>query len=107
MVSIEGEALQFNRSAGIFVTGVWLTIGGPVLGWLGMAAMTSSSIGGLFALIGGAAGIAGSICIAVAIYRALSKIDALHVPAHPQQHAPNQMPYPPSYPPMQGQNYQQ
>lgn len=99
--------MRFNRSAGIFVTGVWLTIGGPLLGWLGMAALTSSSAGGLFALVGVAAGVAGSICIAVAFYRALSKIDALHVPMPPQQYAPSQPPHMPPFPPQGNQHYQQ
>ncbi|QSZ49576.1 hypothetical protein AYX22_14985 [Arthrobacter sp. D5-1] len=65
-------------------------------------------------LLGGAAGLAGLICLAVAAHRALYKIDALYVPVKmdgvyvpaPQQHVPNQAPYPPAYPPMHGQGFQ-
>ncbi|MDR6439095.1 hypothetical protein J2790_004270 [Paenarthrobacter nicotinovorans] len=112
--------MQFKRSAGLFLTGFWLSIGGTVVGWLGaMTAISSSNsyfssgpdAGSVFAmLLGGAAGVAGFICLAVAAHRALYKIDALYVPVKmdgvyvpaPQQYAQNQSPYP--YPP--GQNYQ-
>ncbi|YCK81232.1 hypothetical protein M1D89_19505 [Arthrobacter sp. D3-18] len=107
--------MQFRRSAGLFLLGFWLAFGGAVVTWFGaMTAISSSnsyfsdgpSGGSVFAMfLGGAAGLAGFICLALAVHRALSKIDALHVPVQ-QQHAPHQMPYPPSYPPAQGQNYQ-
>ncbi|WP_284979111.1 hypothetical protein [Arthrobacter sp. fls2-241-R2A-200] len=111
--------MQFKRSAGLFVTGVWLFIAGTVVSWFGVMTGISSAnsyfssgpaAGSVFAmLLGGGAGLAGFLCFAVAAHRALFKIDALYVPVKmdgvyvpaPQQHVPNPAPYPPHYPPMQ------
>jgi hypothetical protein len=80
--------MQFKPSAGIFVAGISLFFGGPLLSFIG------STFGTLFALkndsgltavfiglvvFGFAVGFVGLIMIVVAAHRALVKIDALPV----------------------------
>jgi hypothetical protein len=82
--------MRFDRSAGLFVTGAWLAIGGSALGCVGIASMGSSStslyssgpdgFSILLTLLSVAAAIVGCILIAIAMYRALCKIDALVAP---------------------------
>jgi hypothetical protein len=101
--------MRFDRSAGLFVTGAWLAIGGSAVSLVGIASMNSSSsspyssapdgFSVMLTLLAAAAAIAGSVLIAVAMYRALCKIDAMVVPAtQPQaaawrgQHLPPQAP---------------
>lgn len=97
--------MRFDRSAGLFVTGAWLAIGGSAVGFVGIASMSSSSasiyssgpdaFSVLLTLLSAGAAIAGCVLISIAVYRALSKIDALVVPAAQHQPAQWQGQYPP------------
>lgn len=99
--------MSSGRSAGLFVTGAWLAIGGSALGCVGIASMSTSSasiyssgpdgFSVFLTLLSAAAAVIGSILIAIALYRALAKIDALvALPARPQaQQWQGQYPQPP------------
>jgi hypothetical protein len=83
--------VQFKESAGLFLGGVWLTIGGGVIGVIAsmVAAASvetyryySSGPNGMavtFAVMGYLAGLAGVIMVCMAAYRALRRIDAMQV----------------------------
>lgn len=83
--------MRSDRSAGLFLTGAWLAIGGAAVGCVGIASMGTSSssiyssgpdaFSVLLMLLSGAASIVGFVLIAVAMYRALCKIDALMIPS--------------------------
>lgn len=97
--------MRFDRSAGLFVTGAWLAIGGSAVGFVGIASMSSSSasiyssgpdaFSVLLTLLSAAAAMAGCVLISIAVYRALSKIDALAIPSPHLQAAQWQPQYPP------------
>lgn len=90
----QGVILQFKRSAGIFASGVFLSIAGYIFGaiFAGAAAASTSSYYGssssgplvILAILGFGAALAGTIMMVVGAYRALVKIDALVVPAPAQ-----------------------
>lgn len=83
--------MEFKRSAGIFATGFVLSLIGYVLGAIfamSSAAQASSyyssssaMVLGVMAFIFLGTALIGSIMTVVGAYRALVKIDALHVPA--------------------------
>ena len=86
--------MEFKRSAGIFVAGVTLLLGGPLLSLIATTLRTyaaSSNDGGLSAVSIGLAvfgfliGFVGIIMIVVAAHRALVKIDAFPVRLQPAQ----------------------
>lgn len=101
--------MRFDRSAGLFLTGAWLAIGGAAVGCVGIASMGTSSssiyssgpdgFSVLLMLLSGAASIVGFVLIAVAMYRALCKIDALMIPAAQPQTVYGQGYYPPQQAP--------
>ena len=80
--------MQFKPSAGIFVTGLLLTIFGPAFGAVGVGVASSASrsypydsgsaaAGGFVAFLGFATGLTGIILIYIGATRALRIIDAL------------------------------
>lgn len=83
--------MQFKRSAGIYVVGISLFFGGPLLTFVGSTfatwAATTSNDRGLVAVfigvaaVGAVAGFVGLVLLIVAAHRALVKIDALPVRA--------------------------
>ncbi|UKA55501.1 hypothetical protein LFT45_06155 [Arthrobacter sp. FW305-BF8] len=83
--------MQFKRSAGIFASGVLMSISGYIFGaiFAGAAAASASSYYSrgsngfliVLAVLGFGAALAGTIMMIVGAYRALVKIDALPVPA--------------------------
>lgn len=84
--------MQFKRSAGIFLAGFFMSLGGYIFGIVGASSAASSSgyyssgpNGGavLLAIVGFLVAVAGSILILVAVYRAFVKIDALPVATAP------------------------
>lgn len=98
--------MSFSRSSGLFVTGAWLAIGGSALSFVGIAAMGNYSdslyssgpdgFSVLLPLVAAAAAVAGSVLIAIAIYRALAKIDAMAIPSVQPQMPQWQGHYPPT-----------
>ncbi|MFF2317510.1 hypothetical protein ACFVTE_14735 [Arthrobacter sp. NPDC058097] len=82
--------MQFKRSAGIFASGVLLSISGYIFGaiFAGAAAASASSYYSrgsngfliFLAVLGFGAALSGTIMMIVGAYRALVKIDALPVP---------------------------
>lgn len=104
----QGVILQFKRSAGIFASGVFLSIAGYIFGaiFASSAAASASSYYGssntgpfvILAILGFGAALAGTIMTIVGAYRALVKIDALVVqpPAVAQAGAPVTVPAPPA-----------
>lgn len=82
--------MEFKRSAGVFVAGISLFFGGPLLAFAGqmfMAWAISRNDRGLVAVLIGVAilgavlGLVGFFMLVVAAHRALVKIDALPVRA--------------------------
>lgn len=79
--------MEFKRSAGIFVVGISLFLGGPLLSYAGifMALSASRNDRGLIAvfvslsIFGALLGLLGFFMLLVATHRALTKIDALPV----------------------------
>jgi hypothetical protein len=78
--------VEFKRSAGIFVAGISLFFGGPLLSFIGttfatlFASKDENGLASMFfglALFGVVVSLAGLILIIVAAHRALVKIDAL------------------------------
>lgn len=78
--------MEFKRSAGIFVAGISLFFGGPLLSFIGttfatlFASKDENGLASMFfglALFGVVVSLAGLILIIVAAHRALVKIDAL------------------------------
>ncbi|WP_459383827.1 hypothetical protein [Arthrobacter humicola] len=78
--------MEFKRSAGVFVAGISLFLGGPLLSYVGiifMAVSASRNDSGLLAvfvgvsILGAVAGLVGFFMLLVATHRALAKIDAL------------------------------
>jgi len=87
--------MRFKRSAGLFVTGISLLIGGPLLSWaasfFGVYFATSGRDTGMAAIsiavvvFGLLLAVVGFFMLIVAIHRALVKIDALPVLTQPSQ----------------------
>lgn len=83
--------MQFRRSAGIYVAGVCLFLGGPLVTFIASiywtTVMARGSDQGLATILvgvmfsGGLMGVVGFFMLIVAAHRALVKIDALQVPA--------------------------
>ena len=80
--------MEFKRSAGIFVGGITLLVGGPLLAYVGnlfmewAALRNDGDLMGAFigvSVLGGVLGVAGFLMVVVAAHRALVKIDALPV----------------------------
>jgi hypothetical protein len=81
--------MQYKRSAGIFVAGISLIIGGPLLTFIGTtfgtwsAATNNDSVLNVvfigLAVLGVIVGFIGVIMLVVAAHRALVKIDAIPV----------------------------
>jgi hypothetical protein len=81
--------MQYKRAAGLYVGGICLILGGPLVSFIGMTFGTwaavsnpSSNLGGLFigvAAFGALLGIIGLFLLVAAAYRALVKLDALPV----------------------------
>lgn len=80
--------MQFKRSAGIFVAGISLVFGGPLLSFIGItfgawsASKNDSGLSAVFlglAVLGYIVAFVGLIMLVVAAHRALVKIDALPV----------------------------
>ena len=81
--------MQYKRAAGLYVGGICLILGGPLVTFIGMTFGTwamvnspSNNLSGLFigvAVLGGLLGIIGFFMLVVAAHRALVKIDALPV----------------------------
>jgi hypothetical protein len=90
-----GGIMQFKRAAGLYVAGICLFLGGPLLAYgASMFGAWSAFIGdqeqltGLFigiAVFGILLGVIGFFMLIVAAYRALVKIDALQVGAAAQR----------------------
>ncbi|MCY0905601.1 hypothetical protein [Arthrobacter sp. H14-L1] len=87
--------MQFKRSAGLFVAGITLFFGGPLLGAaataLGMYLATADGSSGIAAgyiaviAFGSLLSLVGFCLLVVAAHRALEKIDALPGRVRPQQ----------------------
>lgn len=81
--------MQYKRAAGLYVGGICLILGGPLVSFIGTTFGTwgllndpSGNLGGLFigvAIFGVLLGIVGLFMLVVAAHRALVKIDALPV----------------------------
>ena len=89
---LPGGNVEFKRSAGIFVAGISLLFGGPLLSFIGItfatlfASKNESGLASVFiglAVFGFVVGLVGLILIIVAGHRALAKIDALPVRVQP------------------------
>jgi hypothetical protein len=87
-IALFGRKVEFKRSAGIFVAGISLFLGGPLLSYAGilfMALSASRNDRGLTAvfvslsIFGALLGLVGFFMLLVATHRALIKIDALPV----------------------------
>lgn len=83
-----GVTLEFSKSAGLFLSGIIFIVGGSVLSWAfnffaGILVSRNSDPQLFMVLTSCALGLVvlGFIQMVVAAYRALVKIDALHVPA--------------------------
>ena len=84
--------MQFKRSAGVFVAGISMFIGGPLLSWVAAmflawsATRGDGSLAAVFmglAFVGGVLSLIGFVLLIVATHRALVKIDALPVGVQP------------------------
>jgi uncharacterized membrane protein len=83
--------MQYKRAAGLYVAGICLILGGPLVSFIGTSFGTwfafnnpATNMSGLFigvAVFGGLLGIVGLFMLVAAAYRALVKIDALSVSA--------------------------
>lgn len=83
--------MQYKRAAGIYVAGICLILGGPLVSFIGTSFGTwfafnnpATNMSGLFigiAVFGALLGIVGLFMLVAAAYRALVKIDALPVGA--------------------------
>ncbi|GAA5188388.1 hypothetical protein GCM10023346_00310 [Arthrobacter gyeryongensis] len=82
------RTLEFSKSAGVFLSGIIFIVGGSVLSWafsyFAGVLVSRNSDPQLFVILAYCAlglVLLGFIQLVVAAYRALVKIDALHVPA--------------------------
>lgn len=81
--------MQYKRAAGLYVSGICLLLGGPLVTFIGttfgtwvVANNPSNSLSGVFigvAVFGALIGIIGFFMLVVAAHRALVKIDGLPV----------------------------
>ena len=87
-VVLIGGKVKLKRSAGIFVAGITMFLGGPVLSYIGIflstvfAARHDKALFAVFvslSIFGVLVGLMGFFMLLVAIHRALVKIDALPV----------------------------
>jgi hypothetical protein len=84
---IQGGTMEFRRAAGIYVGGISLILGGPLVSFIGNTFGTwysvrnpTNNLSGVFigiAVFGVLLGIVGFFMLVVAAHRALVKIDAL------------------------------
>ncbi|WP_104174878.1 hypothetical protein [Arthrobacter sp. Y81] len=81
--------MQFERAAGLYVGGISLILGGPLVGFIATSFGTwftvnnpGNNLGGVVigvAVFGLLLGVVGLLMLVVAVHRALVKIDALPV----------------------------